>query len=118
MSERYTLKQISASAWSILSGGRKVGHAAKVPAGYVARIGQHCEIGITVREAFDRTAAKALGFATPAALAAQNAQVRQHNAAIRQAEAPMRQAIRGAIDEAANGNSKPFIDMLDKVFAR
>jgi hypothetical protein len=79
----YRLAQISASCWNITEGRKKVGFVNNCPKGFVARIGQHCEIGATAKEAFDMVACKALGFTSPGALVQYNSAVRARNAEAR-----------------------------------
>lgn len=104
----YSLKQISASAWNICSRGKKVGYVSVVPNGYAAHIRQHCEVANTATAAFQRCAAKALGYETPNALAA-------HNAAVRRSNATMKSEVRHALNELYGNNTKPFLDLIKRM---
>jgi len=105
---RYSAKKISASVYHIISERRKVGFISQCPKGFVARIGQHCEVRATVREAFNAVTLKAMEFASEAALAAHNAGVRERNAALRSEAYAAGQAMRA-------GNFDPLFDLLKKV---
>jgi hypothetical protein len=101
----YSLRQISDSHYGILLNRKKVGFVNKCPAGYVGRIGQHCETASTPEAAFRAIAAKALGFKTPADVAA-------HNAVVRQQRAQTRAAAKVVVDALLRGNYEPFVDAL------
>ena len=90
----YRLTQISASVYNITQNRVKVGQAVACPKGYVARIGQYCEVHDSAKAAFEAVAALALGFDTPAALRQANAITRQQNAARRAAFRPAANAMR------------------------
>jgi hypothetical protein len=104
----YNLKQITASTFQITSGGRKVGHVASCPKGFVARIGQRCEVRNTAQGAFEAVALLALGFKSVAELQA-------HNQAARAKTRAFRAVARHAIGEFYAGNSEPFLDLLKKI---
>lgn len=104
----YSLKQISASAYHVLSSREKVGFVNACPVGFVARIGNHCETAATPQVAFRLVAARALGYESPAALVAHNQIVRQQNAPVRAAHRAMRAHARYVVDQLLGGNYEPL----------
>lgn len=98
----YSLKQTSRSTYAIISNRRKVGFVNACPRGFVARIGQHCEVRPTWQAAFDAVALAALGYDSREALAA-------HNAAVR-----MRQEARYVANEMMAGNFDPLFAVLKR----
>jgi hypothetical protein len=103
----YTLRPISASLWHITSERKKVGHVTTCPKGFVARLGQRCEVRASAQAAFEAVVVPTLGFATKAELLASNAAARRRNAMVRN-------AAHHIAGEFLRGNSAPILDLLDK----
>ena len=78
---RYIMKPNGPDRWVIRHARRNVGSVRKTEGGtaYVGRIGQHEAQGSTALTAFYEVTARAMGFASYAALRAHNAQVRRNN---------------------------------------
>jgi hypothetical protein len=108
MSTRYTARPISKSVWEIVSNRKKVGFVRTTPTGWVARIGEHCETATTTKQAVERVVAKALGHASPEALAQQNAIVRAQNAESRRQQ-------RAAFNAAHTGDFDQVLNLLSRM---
>jgi hypothetical protein len=104
----YTLRQISKSSWQITTGRAKVGFVNACPAGFVARIGQRCEVRPTAKAAFDAVVIPTLGFESKAALAEHNAEVRYSNAA-------KKVAAGRAVNAMLAGNYDELFDLIGKI---
>lgn len=105
----YTMRPISKSVFAITQGRSKVGFVRATSTGYVARIGEHCETAAIADAAFKAVAAKALGFATPQAVA-------QHNAEMRATKRAANAAFDNAINAATHGSDfAPLFDLLNRM---
>lgn len=82
---RYRLVDQTANGGNIKTGRRYVGSVRRAEDGvrWVGRIGPHTATSMSAIFAFREVAARAMGFASLAALRAQNAQVRRNNRARR-----------------------------------
>lgn len=103
----FGIQQVSKSVYNITRGEKKVGFVRAYSEGVVGKIGNYQEIAKTAKRAFEMAASKSIDFASPEALSAQNAAVRQQNAQISQ-------EARHAVSELQKGNFDPLLDMFKK----